>query len=58
MANLIAGLIAVLLIIVFLGNYAVTLNSVPLWVIIVVVLMMILIDYVGSLRKGEQESEE
>ena len=58
MANLIAGLIAVLLIIVFLGNYAVTLNSVPLWVIIVAVLMMILIDYVGSLRKGEQESRE
>lgn len=58
MGNVIAGLIAVLLISVFLGFYAVTLESTPLWIIILSVLALVLFDFVQSVRKGKDEPEE
>jgi hypothetical protein len=56
--NVITGLIAVLLISVFLGFYAVTLESLPLSIIILSVLALVLFDFVQSVRKGKDEPEE
>ncbi|MFQ5774691.1 MAG: hypothetical protein ACE5GS_09255 [Kiloniellaceae bacterium] len=52
MARLIAGLAAVLMIVVFLGYYAVSIGSVPLWVIIVAILAMAIFDVWQSLQPG------
>ncbi len=52
MINLISGLIAVVLVSLFLGSYALTLNSIPLWIIIVGVLAMLVADFVLSMRKS------
>ncbi len=58
MVNLITGLIAIVIIVAFLGNYAYKINAVPLWIIIVGILAMVIADFVGSTRKGENESGE
>ncbi len=60
MVNAITGAIAVILIVLFLGEYAVTINKLPLAVIIVCVLLMIIADYVFSFKAHRelQESEE
>ncbi len=58
MDNLIAGLIGVTGVAVFLGYYAISLNSAPLWVIIGAILFMVCRDYYQSVRKGNQKSEE
>lgn len=58
MVNLITGLIGVLLFLVFLGNYVVTLNAMPLWIIIGAVLLMVLYDYALSLRSGNQGDKQ
>lgn len=50
MTNLITGLVAVILIAMFLGHYAITLNSWPLWIIIIFVVLLIGVDYLQSLR--------
>lgn len=52
MINLVTGLIGVTLAVVFLGNYAVTLASIPLWIIIVTVLAMAIADFVQSVREN------
>lgn len=57
MGNIIAGLIAVVLISVFLLFYAVTLNTLPLWIIIVGVLALVVLDFVQSVR-GKEENED
>lgn len=45
--------------VVFLGHYALTLNSIPLWIIIVGVALMAIADYVqcarGVARTGNEE---
>lgn len=51
MVNLITGAIALLLVIVFFGQYALTLNTLPLWIIISVALALAVYDYVTSLRR-------
>ncbi len=58
MDNFIAGLIGVTMAIVYLGSYAISLNSAPLWVIIVAILFMVCTDYYQSVRKGNQKSEK
>ncbi len=58
MGNFIAGLVGVTGVIVFLGYYAISLNSAPLWVIIVAILFMVSTDYYQSVRKGNQKSEK
>ncbi len=50
MSNLIPGFVAALLLTVFLGFYALRLNSLALWVIIGSVLAMMIVDYVQSVR--------
>ncbi len=44
--------------IVFLGYYAISLNSAPLWFIIVAILFMVCTDYYQSVRNGNQKSEK
>lgn len=51
-SNLIPGFVAALLFTVFLGFYALRLNSLALWVIIVSVLAMVIVDYVQSVRSN------
>ncbi len=58
MDNFIAGLIGVTMAIVFLGYYAISLNTAPLWVIIGGILFMVCRDYYQSVRKPNQKSEE
>ena len=58
MGNRIGALIAALLILVFLGYYAIDLASVPLAVIIVSVLAMIFVDFVQSIRKGGNQTKD
>ncbi len=56
MGNFIAGLIGVTMAIVFLGYYAISLNSAPLWIIIGAILFMVCTDYYQSVRKPNQKS--
>ena len=58
MGNFIAGFVGVTMVVVFLGYYAISLNSAPLWVIIVAILFMVCTDYYQSVRKGSQKSEK
>ncbi len=58
MTKVISGLIGATMAIVFLGYYAISLNSAPLWVIIVAILFMVCTDVFQSLRKGNRKSEK
>lgn len=51
MDNLIAGIIGVGLVVVFLGFYAFKLNSIPLWIIMGGVLIMVVVEFVETLRE-------
>ncbi|MGI9332863.1 MAG: hypothetical protein ACR2RL_06855 [Gammaproteobacteria bacterium] len=55
--ELVAGVIAIVLVVVFLGNYAIVLNTLPLWIIIVGILALPLADFVQTLLKGGDEFE-
>lgn len=52
----ICGIFSIVLLIVFLGKYAVSINSIPLWIIIVGTLVLPLIDFYKSM-KGENEGD-
>ena len=52
MATLISGAIAVIIAILFLGWLAVSINSVPLWIVILLAVGMMLVDYIGEMRSG------
>ncbi len=54
MSNLISGSIAVLMSAVFLLFYAVRLGSIALWIIILVNLAFLLIDFIQSVKKGDK----
>lgn len=58
MVTLITGLIGALLVVVFLGYYAVMIGSIPLWIIVVVILVMAIFDFVQSIGKGKNESDD
>ncbi len=58
MDNLITGLVGVTGVVVFLGYYAISLNSAPLYVIIGAILFMVCWDYYQSVRKGNRKSEK
>jgi len=57
MSNLVTGLIALVLVAVFLGKYAITLNAIPLWIIIVGTLVLIGYDYVTSIRATRDQED-
>ncbi len=51
---IISAIIATVLIVVFLGFYAIRLKSIPLWIILVGVLAMILFDiYESVIQSGD-----
>ncbi len=58
MVNFITGLIGATMAIIYLGYYAISLNSPPLWVIIVAILSMVCTDVYQSVRKRNQKSEK
>ncbi len=58
MTKFITGLIGVTTVIVFLGYYAISLNSAPLWIIIGAILFMVRADHYHSVRNGNQKSEK
>ncbi len=56
MGNRIGALIAALMILVFLGFYAIKIASVSLGIIIVAVLALIFVDFVKSVRKDGNQT--
>ena len=58
MTNLITGLIAALLVVVFLGYYAVMIGSIPLWIIIIVIVAVVVIELVQALRTGGNQTRD
>ncbi len=52
MDNIIAGVISVGMIVIFLGFYAIKLNSIPLWIIMGGILIMVVVEFVETLREG------
>jgi hypothetical protein len=52
MTKFVTGLIGTVMLIVFLGYYAVSLNAIPLWIIIGVVLAMVCWQFVESLKNN------
>ncbi len=56
MDNKIAGVIGVGMVAVFLGFYAIKLNSVPLWIIMGGVLVMIVVEFFESLKEKNGNS--
>ncbi len=58
MVNFITGLIGATMAIIYLGYYAISLSSPPLWVIIVAILSMVCTDVYQSVRKRNQKSEK
>ena len=54
MSNLISGLIAVSMTAVFLIFYAIRLQSVALWIIIVANLVFLVYDFYKSIKEGEE----
>lgn len=54
MSNIISGFIAISMVTVFLVFYAVKLHSVALWIIVVVNLACVVVDYIQSIKKGEE----
>lgn len=51
-ANWFSGIIGLIMVFVFLGKYAVSINSVPLWIIIVIFgLLMPVADFVKTMRE-------
>ncbi len=58
MTKIVTGLIGATMVIIYLGYYAISLNSAPLWVIIVAILFMVCTDVFQSLKNGSQKSEK
>ena len=56
MSNVITGSIAVLMSAVFLGYYAIRLESIVLWIIIAANLACLLVDFVQSVKKGNNQT--
>lgn len=54
--NWICGIIALVLLIVFLGKYAVSIGSIPLWIIILGVLILPVFDVFKSLKDSNGDS--
>lgn len=54
MDNKLTGLVAILMLTVFLGNYLIKIASLPLGIVIVGVLAMAIYDYVLSVRENRQ----
>lgn len=58
MVSLITSAIGGLLVVVYLGYYAVTLNRLPLWIVIVGVLVMAITDFVLTARDEARRAQD
>ena len=56
MSNLICGAIAVLMSLVFLLFYAIRLESIALWIIIVANLACLVVDYIQTIKQGNNQT--
>lgn len=56
-ATWISGIIGLVLLLLFLGKYALTINAIPLWIIIIACFAMPVVDFVQAVRE-EPESDE
>ncbi|MEE9596537.1 MAG: hypothetical protein V3V96_07145 [Acidiferrobacterales bacterium] len=56
MFTLITGVTAAVMVVVFLGYYALRIESIPLWIIIIGVLGMLIADFVRTLREGKNDT--
>ena len=56
MSNIICGAIAVSMSLVFLLFYAIRLESIALWIIIVGNLVFLVFDYVQTIKKGNNQT--
>ncbi len=56
MDNIITGLIAVTMLVVFLGFYAYKVISIPLWIIFAGIIAMVLYDFYTSVAKDEGQN--
>lgn len=52
----ICGIFSLVMLFVFLGKYAISINSIPLWIIILGTLILPVFDFYKSM-KGENESD-
>ena len=59
MATIIAGVISAVMVVVFLGYYAMRIGSIPLWLITIGVLGMVIVDFVQTLghRKNNRGND-
>ncbi len=51
MDNIIAGIIGVGMVFVFLGYYAIRLNSIPLWIIMGGILVMVVVEFIETIKE-------
>ncbi|MEE9255738.1 MAG: hypothetical protein V3V56_01050 [bacterium] len=58
MSTIISGLIGLILVFTFLGYYAFRLKSIPLWIIIVGILVMISVEFYESAFKNPTDENE
>ena len=56
MVTLIAGVIAAVMVVVFLGYYALMIGSIPLWLIIIGVLVIVIVDFVQTLEHRKNDT--
>lgn len=55
--NWIFGIFALLMLVLFLGKYAVSIGSIPLWIIIVGVLILPALDLLKSMKEMDGSDE-
>jgi hypothetical protein len=53
--TIVAACIGIVIVLLFLGSLAVLINSLPLTIIIVLGCVLIVADFVGSLRRADKE---
>lgn len=58
MISVITSTIAGILVVVYLGYYAVRLNQIPLWIVIGAVLVMVITDFVLTAKEAAQRERE
>jgi hypothetical protein len=54
--NIVAASIGIVIALLFLGSLAVLINSLPLTIIIALGFVLILADFVGSLKRADREA--
>jgi len=56
MVNMVSGIVSIAGLVVFLGYYALRINSLPLWLIIIAVVVMAAYDFYRGVRGSQPPS--